>query len=107
MSDLISRQAAIEAIINTGSRVAYHSTSERVLFGSAFRQNEIIDIINALPPVEPKRLKGKWMPIIEANELGEAYQAGICCSECGETLSCEANFCPNCGADMRGDKECH
>ena len=47
------------------------------------------------------RPKGEWMPIIEANEFGEAYQAGIYCSECGETLGREANFCPNCGASMR------
>ena len=43
---------------------------------------------------------GEWMPIIEANEFGEVYQVGIYCSECGETLVCEANFCPNCGAKM-------
>ena len=46
--------------------------------------------------------RGEWMPILEANEFGEVYQAGIYCSECGETLGCEANFCPNCGAKMKG-----
>jgi len=46
---------------------------------------------------------GKWLPIIEANEYGDAYQCGTYCSECGETLQSEPNFCPNCGADMRGE----
>ena len=44
---------------------------------------------------------GEWMPIIEANEFGEAYQCGCYCSECGEELQSEPNYCPNCGADMR------
>lgn len=61
--------------------------------------NCIAEVVNA-PTIEPKR--GEWMPIIEANEFGEVYQAGIYCSECGETLGCEANFCPNCGARMKG-----
>lgn len=46
---------------------------------------------------------GKWLPIIEANEYGDAYQCGTYCSECGETLQSEPNFCPNCGARMDGD----
>ena len=49
--------------------------------------------------IEPKR--GKWIPIIEGNEFGEPYQSGIYCSECGETLGYEANYCPNCGAKMK------
>ena len=61
------------------------------------------DFFNAV--MQRIRPKGEWMPIIEANEFGEAYQAGIYCSECGETLGCEANFCPNCGADMRKGAE--
>lgn len=49
--------------------------------------------------IELKR--GEWMPIIEGNEFGEPYQSGIYCSECGETLGYEANYCPNCGAKMK------
>ena len=49
--------------------------------------------------IEPKR--GEWIPIIEGNEFGEPYQSGIYCSECGETLGYEANYCPNCGAKMK------
>ena len=49
------------------------------------------------------RPKGEWISIIEVNDFGEPYQAGIYCSECGETFGHEANFCPYCGADMRGN----
>lgn len=27
------------------------------------------------------------------------------CDQCKEISCCNDNFCPNCGADMRGDKE--
>ena len=43
---------------------------------------------------------GKWMEIIEVNELGEPYQSGVYCSECGHTDSYEPNYCPDCGARM-------
>ena len=58
-------------------------------------------------PVYPRRQKGKW-------ELhGKRYY----CSECGEeainlesepdvysSSYCLTNYCPNCGADMRGEE---
>ena len=65
----------------------------------------VIRMLNDTPSIDIEPKRGEWMPIIEANEFGEVYQAGIYCSECGETLGCEANFCPNCGADMRERKE--
>lgn len=52
MTDLIRRADAIEAIVNSKSKVTYHDASETVLYGSAFRQNEIIDILSALPSAE-------------------------------------------------------
>lgn len=52
MTDLISRSDVITAIVETPTKVAYRDTSASTLFGSAFRQNEIIDIINALPSAD-------------------------------------------------------
>ena len=49
-----------------------------------------------------ERKKGEWMPLIEVNEVGEPYQVGAMCSECGNVESYEPNYCPMCGADMRG-----
>ena len=51
------------------------------------------------------RPQGEWISIIEVNDFGEPYQAGIYCSECGETFWHETNFCPYCGADMRESRE--
>ena len=46
-------------------------------------------------------VRGRWEPVVDANEDGSPYQAGIHCSECGHFDVWEFNFCPNCGADMR------
>lgn len=43
---------------------------------------------------------GTWLPIVEANEEGSPYQAGVYCSECGHCDCVETNYCSNCGAIM-------
>lgn len=60
------------------------------------------DTIDAMPTIEPERKKGKWMP---ENRTIDAFWV---CSSCGFPSEAHAanilyNFCPNCGADMRGD----
>ena len=92
MSDLIEREAVLDAICDN---CKFETDLERYMACSTCKD---VEMIKAIPSARPK---GEWMPIIEANEFGEAYQAGIYCSECGETLGCGANFCPFCGADMR------
>ena len=54
------------------------------------------DAIEQIPSVEPKR--GHWEHV---------YKAGYRCSECKAYLKVDflANYCPNCGAEMRGDAE--
>jgi rubrerythrin len=91
MSDLISRQEAIDAIEITPFDD----------YGDYMRARELIE---KLPFAKPVRY-GKWMEIIEVNELGEPYQSGVYCSECGHTDCYEPNYCPDCGADMRGESE--
>ncbi len=85
-------EMAIEALQQEPSREYDYSKSvwENIQEGNGISK----DI-----PKEPKR--GEWLPIIEGNEFGEPYQSGIYCSECGETLRYEANYCPNCGAKMK------
>ena len=85
MSDLISRQAAIDAI-----------------FG---RSHEIIKMrIGNLPSAQPERKRGRWLP---DNRPGGGFWV---CSECkfpSEAFAADVlyKFCPNCGADMRGEQD--
>lgn len=76
MSDLIDRQAAIDAL------------------GDAHFKNygNAIMVIQSLPSAEPVR-HGKW--IFNA----PWYK----CSECGAERLCAERYCPNCGARMRDE----
>ena len=51
--------------------------------------------IKFIPTIEPKR--GEW--IFNGNFCGLNHHK---CSKCGKDEFRMSNFCPNCGADMRG-----
>ena len=60
--------------------------------------------IEALPPVFPARPEGKW---IEKDKT-PGYTKWEC-NNCGSTFKNSQkpwyNFCPNCGADMKGKQD--
>jgi len=92
MSDLISRQAAIDAINRAVTKEAARWSVE--------------ELPSAQPTIEP-RTKGEW--IIEGTELNHRLRCS-CCSSLAiwapYAMSFIApNFCPNCGADMRGEQD--
>ena len=43
---------------------------------------------------------GEWIRLYPDEEL-EMYECSLCCEEIGY----KSRFCPNCGADMRGNHE--
>lgn len=59
---------------------------------------EAIAQIDEEPTVEPQRIRGRW-------ENADHYDY-VQCSLCGYvvTIYDDFDFCPNCGADMRGTK---
>lgn len=65
----------------------------------------IYDIIDNAPTVE-ERPKGKWeyvgMGIYECTNCKAEYEAGLA-DHCNINNS-EFKYCPNCGADMRGNE---
>lgn len=82
MDDLISRQAAIEAI----------KTSRYLV--------DAMEKIIRLPSAQPEPKTGKWVD----------DPSGYKCSECGGYLEIDCgdmnmNFCPNCGRKMEVDNE--
>ena len=63
---------------------------------------ELKDLIRNAPTIEPERKNGEW-----STKNGELAIWDVC-SECGRMVIHKApfyNFCPNCGADMRGEKD--
>ena len=61
-----------------------------------------IECLRALPSAQPKRDKGKW--IDETFKPWGLVYHPYKCDQCGEHSEADSNFCPNCGADMRGEK---
>ena len=100
MDDLISRQAAIDALEE--SKRIY--VDRRVIIG------KMQDIVSNLPSAQPERKKRKW--IYNPRWVETSYSHGwhrLVCSNCGETATCRTKdipkICPNCGADMRDEQD--
>lgn len=100
MSDLISRQATLNQITAVDiSIIPYAKAREYV----NELKNYVIKIIETLPSAEPEQKTGKW--------IDTGWKIIYKCSECGNYLDLagvnagrgDANFCPSCGADMRGE----
>lgn len=100
MSDLINRDSAIEALRYAQHRFTVADEaggmgtvkwSEDVIYFDA-----AVNALSFLPSAEPERKKGRWT----------VTSLFIKCSECGEAfMLMPQNYCPNCGADMRGEED--
>lgn len=94
MNDLISRQAAMD-VCDNAIDLWHGQLGEGIVIAVKKK-------IEELPSAEPKRNKGEWM-------MHSDYPDRFICSECGAQFdvwhweSKQMHFCPNCGADMRGE----
>ena len=91
MSDLISRQAALEILDD------FEEDVESGNWGTAYSKarTSMCD----LPSVEPERPRGKWIKAIDPDV--NAWTGGHTCSECGRAcVQMSMNYCANCGAPM-------
>ena len=108
MNDLISRQAAIDALENDKAAldkiIKGMSAEDMLLKYYVAQHNQVscdIDAIVQLPPIQPKR--GKW---IKTARWGRVYY----CNQCRNYLDFDGvnagrgstNYCPNCGCRMDG-----
>ena len=57
------------------------------------------------PTESAERKHGKWEEHGEPNEYGKYEVWYYACSFCGQVGLTLYNFCPNCGAYMRGDSD--
>ena len=92
--DCISRQAAIYEIHEDADWLAAQGSDWQVE-----RMERDKSILMSLPSIQPERLKGKW--------IHQAKFGRIECDQCGKVFRntfAPKNFCPKCGADMRGEQ---
>lgn len=69
---------------------------EIIQFDKDCKQNAI-DLLNHASTIEPR--KGKWIHYDEGD-----FDYDYKCSNCGYTVWDDSDFCPGCGADMRGEE---
>lgn len=96
MDDLIRRSDAIKEIMN---KPAWHGSE-----GSWFHSDDIKDAIESVPAVEPKH--GEWI-ISEVRFGNYKYQCKVCGWHEHHAYNDVKpyNFCPHCGAKMKGADE--
>ena len=91
-------------LINADALTERFKSSRKIWFNI----DEVLDEISDASTVEPERKKGKWeRHYSRPNVYADLYWH---CSECGyknneNYADLYHKFCPNCGADMRGEKD--
>lgn len=97
MSDLIDRQAAIEALAN-GALINYQAAGHHNGLVKA------IDVIKGLPSSVPERKTGRWIPQDwnEDSGMRRTLQNLPKCSICGFSAYHVYRYCPSCGSRMEG-----
>ena len=102
MSDLIDREEAIKAVYDKDiGMLTQWDIGRNAGIDYAIKQLE------KLPSAQPEPKKGEW---VEAN-IDSRYVTCSCCKENNikgrmaytPAYAATLNYCPNCGADMRGE----
>ena len=103
MSDLIDRQAAIDAlryaqhrftVADEAGGMGIVKWSEDVIYFAAAEK-----VLDEMPTIEAEPVRhGKW--IEHKDYPGLAYL----CSECGRFTTERSHYCPDCGAKMDGER---
>lgn len=110
MGDLISRQAAIEALKYNQDVYSHNFHDDPIDKYTTAIIAADIDTLVKLPSAQPERKPGKW-ELLPISTITPVYK----CSVCGRhavwiTTGCLVNrheesylsdFCPNCGAEMK------
>jgi len=105
MSDYISREEIRDCYVSIKDVINSHRNDNNAILNDTLDKIDfyVFTYLNKCPSADVREnVKGEWI---------EKYieREGYCyfCSNCNlEVLESDlSNFCPNCGADMRGKKE--
>lgn len=111
MSDLISRQAAIDALEMVGYDFSESDLSEpelvEVCEAVGDTRQDMIDRIKRLPSAQSERKPGRWIKL-DMHRGMEQYKCSECDTEC-YVPTCMGDpmykFCPECGMPMEVEHE--
>lgn len=104
MSDLIKREDALkpyETLLDD-DLLCVRTIRNNLLYLSSVEpeQNACFKCVFApFKQFQPERKKGRWV-----KPRGDS-KIGVVCSVCGMRSKTISLFCPNCGADMRGEED--
>jgi len=88
ISDLISRQAVLDRAVSIP------------MFGRDVKMVAVSEIKN-LPSAQPEPHEGEWVQV-SAQRYFTSASYFYRCNVCGENNPRNTNYCPNCGAKMKG-----
>ena len=105
--DLISRDGAINALRiamdREGDEIPCENQAVSCLEYGVILWSDFVEEIYKIPSVE-RRMLGRWVKADSAQYFRKHYPA-YTCSRCNFRKEGRWNFCPNCGADMRGGND--
>ena len=104
------RSIDADALINLIPAPIYTSPDGQDLV----QMSDVMEAIKRAPTIEPERKKGKW-EMLQITINPPVYKCSVCGGHALQIVTgCLINrhleasltdFCPNCGADMRGEHE--
>lgn len=94
MAEYIEREALLE-------RLEYSPLFSNIRDGGFFIKDGVLDLVERQPIADVVEVRhGEWV----YHSTDENDTIIFRCSECGRKQYGNSHYCPNCGADMRGDK---
>ena len=103
MGDLISRQAGIDYFV---TNVGFHDEDGYPIEDECELREIWTGYFDGIPSAEPKRIKGRWLSHYDYCKKHEYIPSEVIalwwCDQCEQGVEHPTNFCPNCGANMKG-----
>lgn len=104
MSDYISRQAAIDALMVRDKELRNINWYDKPFAeGECKGIDYALEIVNALPSAQPERKRGEWVVDDEFIDCSVCRREKWSRIPYGDLVR-RFRYCPNCGAEMRRDE---